>query len=231
MPYIILSYLFILHRLLPSFQSGICVLPDNNPDDRYRYEIAIWTGMRRNAGTESEVTIILSGDLQDSEPRRLVNPDTEGYQRGSLEKFILTTPEDIGSLYCIRIWHDNSKGSWYLSRVMVTDLEREEQYYFICDRWLAVDEDDGAVSASVIHNVKFIDIRQQLCPMTLDDVKQFKPALMVIWAHTRQVLWFRWKRFDNYFSFDLRLSVCCPLPVMKNSPSFNVFFSLEPNEI
>ena len=48
-------------------------------------------------------------------------------------------------MYCIRVWHDNSKGSWFLSRVMVTDLQRNERFYFICDRWLAVDEDDGQV--------------------------------------------------------------------------------------
>ena len=48
-------------------------------------------------------------------------------------------------MYCIRVWHDNSHGSWYLSRVMVTDLQKDERYYFICDRWLAVDEDDGQV--------------------------------------------------------------------------------------
>ena len=28
---------------------------------------------------------------------------------------------------------------------MVTDLQKDERYYFICDRWLAVDEDDGQV--------------------------------------------------------------------------------------
>ena len=28
---------------------------------------------------------------------------------------------------------------------MVTDLQKDQRYYFICDRWLAVDEDDGQV--------------------------------------------------------------------------------------
>ena len=31
---------------------------------------------------------------------------------------------------------------------MVTDLQKDERYYFICDRWLAVDEDDGQVLLS-----------------------------------------------------------------------------------
>jgi len=28
---------------------------------------------------------------------------------------------------------------------MVIDLQTDERYYFICNRWLAVDEEDGQV--------------------------------------------------------------------------------------
>ena len=74
-------------------QVGVCGLADNRPGDRYRYEIAIWTGMRRNAGTRSEVNIILSGDKNDSDPRCLANPQNPGFGRASLEKFLLTSPK------------------------------------------------------------------------------------------------------------------------------------------
>ena len=67
------------------------------------------------------------------------------FQRGSVDTFLLTTPLDLGPISYIRIWHDNSGGSWFLSRIMIIDLQTEERYYFICDRWLAVDEDDGQV--------------------------------------------------------------------------------------
>ena len=79
-------------------QVGVCGLADNRPGDRYRYEIAIWTGMRRNAGTRSEVSIILSGDKNDSNPRSLVNPHSSGFTRASLEKFLLTTSK-VKSFY------------------------------------------------------------------------------------------------------------------------------------
>ena len=69
----------------------MCSLADNRPGDRYRYEVAIWTGMRRNAGTGSEVTIILSGDKEDTEARCLINPQNPTFVRGSLEKFLLTS--------------------------------------------------------------------------------------------------------------------------------------------
>ncbi|XP_046856469.1 uncharacterized protein LOC124449577 isoform X2 [Xenia sp. Carnegie-2017] len=141
-------FLFIWARRADGFDSvktSICPLQDNSPHHRYRYEIALWTGMRRNAGTKSKVTVILSGDEGDTRPRCLTNPQNPMFHRGSLEKFLLRTSQDLGDLYCIRIWHDNSHGSWFLSRVMVTDLQNNKRYYFICDRWFAVDEDDGQI--------------------------------------------------------------------------------------
>ena len=49
----------------------------------------------------------------------------------------------------MRIWHDNSgKGkwaSWYLKYILVNDLQTKQQYYFICEKWLAVEKDDGAI--------------------------------------------------------------------------------------
>jgi len=36
-------------------QLGVTPLPDNDPRDRYLYEITVSTGLRKNAGTESKV--------------------------------------------------------------------------------------------------------------------------------------------------------------------------------
>lgn len=35
--------------------------------------------------------------------------------------------------------------SWYLSRVAIEDLHTHKKSYFVCERWLAVEEDDGRV--------------------------------------------------------------------------------------
>jgi polycystin 1L2 len=47
----------------------------------------------------------------------------------------------------MKIWHDNSgKGdnaSWYLKHIIVNDLQTNEKYYFICEKWLAVEKEDG----------------------------------------------------------------------------------------
>ena len=58
----------------------------------------------------------------------------------------------LGLLNCIRIWHDNSgKGSsasWFLKYLIIRDLQTMEKFHFICQRWLAVEKDDGKVSES-----------------------------------------------------------------------------------
>ena len=55
----------------------------------------------------------------------------------------------LGALNYLHIWHDNSgKGkfaSWYLRNVVVRDVQTDQKYIFICNRWFAVEEDDGMV--------------------------------------------------------------------------------------
>ena len=50
----------------------------------------------------------------------------------------------------IRIWHDNSGrdkyGSWFLSAVIIVDIQTGERTEFILNRWLANEKEDGNVS-------------------------------------------------------------------------------------
>lgn len=49
----------------------------------------------------------------------------------------------------MRIKHDNSgksnKASWFLKFIIVHDLQTREKFYFICDKWLALDKQDGLI--------------------------------------------------------------------------------------
>jgi polycystin 1L2 len=55
----------------------------------------------------------------------------------------------LGNLNYLRIWHDNSgKGgwaSWFLKYIIVHDVQTRQKFYFICQRWLAVEKDDGSI--------------------------------------------------------------------------------------
>ena len=51
-------------------------------------------------------------------------------------------------MVAIKIWHDNSgdsgdSSSWYLKRILVHNLQTREKSYFLCEKWLAIDKDDG----------------------------------------------------------------------------------------
>ena len=66
---------------------------------------------------------------------------------GGVDSFLITTPECLGSLTFIRIWHDNTgkSPSWLLSQVVIRDIETDEKFFFLCNQWLACDQGDGQV--------------------------------------------------------------------------------------
>lgn len=128
---------------------GVCPLMDNNPENKYLYEITVNTGSRRNAGTKSNVFFNASGDLCDSGVHHLTDPEREVFQTNSSDVFIMSTPNTIGDINYIRVWHDNTGDGWYLRSIEVIDLQTEEKFLFITTRWLAVDKHDGTIDAII----------------------------------------------------------------------------------
>ncbi|XP_070533290.1 polycystin-1-like protein 2 isoform X1 [Ptychodera flava] len=124
-------------------------LKDNDARHGFSYKISVYTGISRGAGTRSKVKFLLSGDNDDTGVRSLEDGQRKVFDRSSLMNFVMTTRLSLGSLTYLRIWHDNSgKGSdasWFLDKVCVLDLQTGQRYFFICNRWLAVEEDDGMV--------------------------------------------------------------------------------------
>lgn len=72
---------------------GMTPLVDNQGGDHYFYQILIFTGQRINAGTESKVYLILSGDRNQTTVRRLEDPHRKVFQRGGIDAFILAVPK------------------------------------------------------------------------------------------------------------------------------------------
>ncbi|XP_019360809.1 PREDICTED: polycystic kidney disease protein 1-like 2 [Gavialis gangeticus] len=119
----------------------ITVLEDNDRFAQYRYLVTVFTGHRRGAATTSKVTLTLYGLEGESEPHHLMDPDTEVFERGGVDVFLLCTLFPLGELQRIRLWHDNSGNSpsWYVNRVLVHDLAWDQKWYFLCNSWLAID--------------------------------------------------------------------------------------------
>ncbi|XP_048576120.1 polycystic kidney disease and receptor for egg jelly-related protein isoform X2 [Nematostella vectensis] len=130
---------------------GVTVLPDNDPRDRYSYEISIHTGFHQGCGTTARVYIQLIGSISDSHTTELRDANRPRFQRGAIDQFLFTVPESLGKLEELRIWHDNSGLSpgWFLFKVQVRDVQTDQKWWFVCNNWLAVDENDGSVDRTL----------------------------------------------------------------------------------
>ncbi|XP_053373889.1 polycystic kidney disease 1 like 1-like isoform X2 [Mercenaria mercenaria] len=129
-------------------KGGIVYLLDNSPMDQQKFEITVETGYWKGAGTTAKISLILHGEEGMSETRELISEDDRPmFERNSRDKFILSLPDSIGRIWKVQIWHNNfgPSPSWYLNRVIVRDLNTGNQYMFICEKWLAVEEQDGKV--------------------------------------------------------------------------------------
>ncbi|XP_019628324.1 PREDICTED: polycystic kidney disease protein 1-like 2 [Branchiostoma belcheri] len=121
-------------------------LPDDNPYHQYKYEITVYTGTARKAGTRSRIAFLLCGQDGDTGVR-IFDHRKDVFKAGSVNKFLMSTPRDLGPLTHMRIWHDNSgqweHASWFLGRVKVHDLQTEQISQFLCNGWLAVEDPAG----------------------------------------------------------------------------------------
>ncbi|KAK1885756.1 Polycystin-1, partial [Dissostichus eleginoides] len=141
----------ILHKLDQLDLRRAAVVPLCGQDGLFKYEIQVKTGWSRGAGTTAHVGVSLFGRESHSGHRHL---DSRGaFTRNALDIFHIATDTNLGSVWKIRLWHDN-KGlspAWLLQYVLVKDLQTGSSYYFLVDEWLSVDNEktDGRVEIEV----------------------------------------------------------------------------------
>uniref|UniRef100_A0A3P9B2C1 PLAT domain-containing protein n=1 Tax=Maylandia zebra TaxID=106582 RepID=A0A3P9B2C1_9CICH len=78
-------------------------------------------------------------------------------QRGSLDQFHVETDDNMGEVWKIRIWHDNTglDPSWYVQHVVVWDPQTDHMFFFLLDDWLSVDnETNSTVEKEVLASCK-----------------------------------------------------------------------------
>ncbi|KAL1253398.1 hypothetical protein QQF64_018091 [Cirrhinus molitorella] len=116
------------------------------------YEVHVFTGDMLGAGTDAGVYINIYGEMGDTGERKLRKSNhLNKFERGQEDVFTITGM-DLGLLKKLRIRHDNKQAnaSWYLDRVEIFDTKDETMYFFPCQRWLAVDEDDGQLGRELV---------------------------------------------------------------------------------
>ncbi|XP_061881566.1 lipoxygenase homology domain-containing protein 1-like isoform X1 [Entelurus aequoreus] len=154
---VVLTYHFPCSRWLAGGENDgelqVELLPDGAEElEVNTYEVCVFTGDVLGAGTDANVFINIYGDNGDTGERYLQNSDNiNKFELGEEDVFILTAI-DLGSLKKLRIRHDNTRSysAWYLDRVEIVDTKDDTTYYFPCNRWLAVDEDDGQIARELV---------------------------------------------------------------------------------
>ncbi|KAL0979113.1 hypothetical protein UPYG_G00180880 [Umbra pygmaea] len=129
------------------------LLPEDADDlEENAYEVCVFTGKMQGAGTDANVFINIYGEIGDTGERHLrTSGNINKFESGQVDVFNITAI-DLGPLKKLRIRHDNTSSykSWYLDRVEIVDTKDDTTYYFPCNRWLAVDEDDGQIARELV---------------------------------------------------------------------------------
>ncbi|XP_058133602.1 lipoxygenase homology domain-containing protein 1 [Dasypus novemcinctus] len=152
------EYKFEAHRWLARGKEDnelvVELVPAGRPEpEPVTYEVQVITGNVPKAGTDANVYLTIYGEeYGDTGERPLKKSDKSNkFEQGQTDTFTIHAI-DLGPLTKVRIRHDNSgnRPGWFLDRIDVVDLTHEVTYYFPCQRWLAVEEDDGQLSRELL---------------------------------------------------------------------------------
>uniref|UniRef100_A0A1B6DV80 PLAT domain-containing protein n=1 Tax=Clastoptera arizonana TaxID=38151 RepID=A0A1B6DV80_9HEMI len=123
-------------------QHIVTILEDNFPQDKFGYLLTVYTGARIQSGTDANVGIKLIGTNKTSRTHILKSPIRNTLERNNDDWFLLFSPEYLGQLKNIHIWHDNDGGNadWFCEKIVVYDLKTKDEYVFLVEQWLASGE-------------------------------------------------------------------------------------------
>ncbi|CAG5986167.1 unnamed protein product [Menidia menidia] len=114
----------------------------------HTYNVSVMTGDVNGAGTDANVFLTIYGDQGDTGERKLSKSETNSnkFERGSVDKFTMEAI-DLGQVFKIKIRHDNSmmNADWYLDQVEILDVDTEEVFLFLCERWLSRKREDRRI--------------------------------------------------------------------------------------
>ncbi|XP_040185854.1 polycystin-1-like [Rana temporaria] len=197
-----LLLVLITHKLDHLDLSWVGTIPLCGPQGQCRYWVLVKTGWRREAGTTAHVGINLYG-LNKSGARHLNSRG--GLTTGSLDMFQVETDTNLGEIWKIRVWHDNTglSPSWFLQYVAVWDKQTDFLYFFLVNDWLSVENDrnGGRVEKEILAT----------CPQEFSSFSQVFPQQLFL-GLTDWHLWLSvwWRPARSRFTRVQRVT-CCAL--------------------
>lgn len=109
------------------------------------YRITVHTGDVKDAGTQSNVSIMLFGEKGNSPKLRLDKSETYNtkFCRDQLDIFTVYNIPQLRDLHKVQIWHDMTgpKHEWFVKGFYVEDKSTRKVYFFNCNAWIGRDGD------------------------------------------------------------------------------------------
>ncbi|XP_066519118.1 polycystin-1 [Hoplias malabaricus] len=192
----------IAHKLDHLEKLRLSYIPLCGQAGRYHYRVLVKTGWMRGAGTSAHVGISLYG-LNKSGSRHLKREGA--FQRNSLDDFQIETDANMGEIWKICIWHDNTglNPSWYVQHVVVWDMQMDNMFFFLVEDWLSVENEKNA---GVVQKVVLAT-----CPQELHEFGRILRAQLLFGLREHHLWLSLWERpAHSRFSRTQRVS-CCAL--------------------
>ncbi|CAB1430448.1 unnamed protein product [Pleuronectes platessa] len=136
---------------------------DGYEDEYYKkkvYEVVTVTGDVKGAGTDANVFVTLFGEFGVTPKVHLASKSRTAFEKNKTDVFRVKT-HNVGPLKKLRIEHDNTgmNGSWFLDRVVVTDMNRPHlRFYFACNNWLSREEADNLFVRDLLGSLNPMDV-------------------------------------------------------------------------
>ncbi|KAH7936416.1 hypothetical protein HPB52_023401 [Rhipicephalus sanguineus] len=127
--------------------AGIEYLAENQQEDAFGYLVSVYTWFLKGSGTTSRVLLVVQGSEHES--RQVVLRDGArnplALQAGGRDWYFLSHPSSLGDIEAIVLTIElkGGEGSWYLSTVVVRDLQTTSRAVFIVDQPLVPDAHTG----------------------------------------------------------------------------------------
>eukprot|EP00102_Acyrthosiphon_pisum_P020398 XP_016657608.1 PREDICTED: polycystic kidney disease and receptor for egg jelly-related protein-like [Acyrthosiphon pisum] len=107
------------------------------------YLVTVYTGHQLGSGTTANVCIELNGTDCNSRAHWLHSSDNyQTMQRSNDDWFVIFTPQSLGELRSIHIWHDNygTDPDWYCQQIIVTEIRGNKVWVFEVEQWFTIRE-------------------------------------------------------------------------------------------
>jgi len=101
------------------------------------YQIIVVTGLRKGAGTDASVSLVIKGTNGETNPLSLDKWFHNDFEAGQTDEYHVTA-KDVGELLMVTLKNDGGLlySDWFVNRVMIKDKTKNITYDFPCNRWV-----------------------------------------------------------------------------------------------